>query len=330
MEVIAAIGLSFIPALLYAWLLYWLDRYEKEPRLLLGGVFVWGAIVAAGFAYLLNTVFGIGIFILTNSEGATDIATGSLSAPLVEEGLKALAVLMVFIIFRKEFDSVLDGIIYAGITALGFAATENAFYLYDRGFLESGWEGLWTLFFLRVVFGAWNHPFYTSFTGIGLAAARLNRSNWIKYLAPICGLVLSVFAHFLHNTLAIFVESIETLAVLMVIDWFSWLLMLAILFIAMWQEKRWIIQQLLEEVENGVLSPAQYRVASSRSLRTFAQLTGLGLGRFRDTKRFYDLCTELAYKKHQFSRLGEHTSNPQELIEALRSEVKQLSSKAAA
>ena len=30
---------------------------------------------------------------------------------------------MVFFLFRKEFDSILDGIMYAGITSLGFAAT---------------------------------------------------------------------------------------------------------------------------------------------------------------------------------------------------------------
>lgn len=330
MELIAAFVLSFMPALLYAWLLYWLDRYEKEPRLLLGGVFVWGAVVAAGFAYVLNTVFGVGVYILTSSEGVSDIATSSLSAPLVEESFKALAVLIVFLAFRKEFDSVLDGIIYAGITALGFAATENLVYLYERGYLESGWEGLWALFLLRVVFGAWNHPFYTSFTGIGLAIARLNRTPWIKYLAPLAGWLLSVFSHFLHNTLAIFVESFETLALLVLVDWVNWLVMAAVVVWAIWREKRWILDQLQEEVANGVLSPAQYRVAASRFQRTFAHLTGLGLGRYQDTRRFYDLCTELAYKKHQFARLGESQDNPQQLIEQLRAQVQQLSEKAAA
>ena len=47
-------------------------------------------------------------------------------APIIEESLKGLAVLLVFLLFRKEFDSILDGIVYAAITALGFAATENS------------------------------------------------------------------------------------------------------------------------------------------------------------------------------------------------------------
>lgn len=91
-------------SLLYAYILYWLDRYEKEPLLLLGGVFLWGAIVAAGSAFLVNTTLGLGVFMFTGSEMATDIATGSIIAPLVEETLKGLAVLIVFLIFRREFE----------------------------------------------------------------------------------------------------------------------------------------------------------------------------------------------------------------------------------
>ena len=144
--------LCFIPALIYVMMVYWLDRYEKEPKILIGGVFLWGAIVAAGAAYVLNTVFGLGIYAFTADEALTDLATGALIAPPIEEILTGGAVLLVFLVFSKEFDSILDGIIYAGVTALGFAATENVIYLYDYGFLEDGWEGLWFMFFLRVIF----------------------------------------------------------------------------------------------------------------------------------------------------------------------------------
>ncbi|MDH5507615.1 MAG: PrsW family intramembrane metalloprotease, partial [Anaerolineae bacterium] len=120
MALAASVLLSFIPALIYAVMVYWMDRYEKEPKLLLGGVFLWGAVVAAGAAFILNTIFGITIFALTDSSALADLATGSISAPLFEESLKGMAVLIVFLIFRKEFDSVMDGIVYAGIAALGF------------------------------------------------------------------------------------------------------------------------------------------------------------------------------------------------------------------
>ncbi|NJO84721.1 MAG: PrsW family intramembrane metalloprotease, partial [Blastochloris sp.] len=65
------------------------------------------------------------------------------------------------------------------IVALGFAATENVLYLFFSGYAEDGWGGLFLLFVLRVLLGAWGHAFYTSFIGIGLAMARLNRGRTI-------------------------------------------------------------------------------------------------------------------------------------------------------
>jgi protease PrsW len=194
--------IGYAAALLFAYILYWLDRYEKEPLLLLGGVFLWGAVVAAGSAFLINTTLGLGIYVFTGSNSATDIATGSFIAPLVEETLKGLAVLGVFLVFRREFDSVLDGIIYAGVAALGFAATENTYYIYTCGFQQNSWSGLLMLSLIRVVLVGWQHPFYTAFFGIGLALARLYRNWFIRVFAPIIGLGLAMFTHAFHNTVA--------------------------------------------------------------------------------------------------------------------------------
>src|SRR5512142_490693 len=149
---------AFVPAFLMAAFIYWLDRYEKEPLPLLGAAFFWGAVVAAGGAFIINTLFGLGIYALTGSGDVADQATASLVAPFVEEGLKGLAVLLVFLLFHKEFDSILDGIIYAAITALGFAATENVLYIFGHGYLDNGWSGLWQLVFIRDVIVAWQHP----------------------------------------------------------------------------------------------------------------------------------------------------------------------------
>ena len=188
MAFLAALFFGFVPMFFFAYILYWLDRYEKEPIPLLIGVFAWGMIVAAGGAYVLNTLFGITVFTMTGSEAASNIATGSISAPFVEESLKGMAVLLVFWIFRREFDSILDGIVYAGIAALGFAATENVLYIW-RGYDAGGWGGLFQLVFIRVILVGWQHPFYTAFTGIGFAVARMNRAWLVKIVAPLVGLL---------------------------------------------------------------------------------------------------------------------------------------------
>ena len=215
--------IGFTTSLIFSYVLYWLDRYEKEPLLLLGGVFIWGAVVAAGSAFLFNTVMGLGIFIFTNSDFATTFATGSLIAPVVEEILKGLAVLGVFLFFRSEFDSILDGIIYAGVTALGFAATENVYYIYTYGFQESGWSGLLSLTFIRVILVGWQHPFFTAFTGIGLATARLYKNWLVKILAPLVGLSVAMFTHSFHNTLASFLSGAGGMVIGTATDWTGWL-----------------------------------------------------------------------------------------------------------
>ena len=70
------------------------------------------------------------------------------------------------------------------MTALGFAATENVQYIYEHGYLSGGWEGFWQLAFIRILVVAWQHPFYTAFTGIGLAVARLQKNVFVKTRGP--------------------------------------------------------------------------------------------------------------------------------------------------
>ena len=42
--------------------------------------------------------------------------------------MKGMAVFGVFFFLKREFDGVVDGVIYATFAALGFAATENIIY----------------------------------------------------------------------------------------------------------------------------------------------------------------------------------------------------------
>jgi RsiW-degrading membrane proteinase PrsW (M82 family) len=296
-------------ALLFAYVLYWLDRYEKEPLTLLGGVFLWGAVIAAGSAFLINTFLGVGVYVFTGSNVATDLATGSIIAPLVEEILKGLAVLVVFLVFRSEFDSVLDGIIYAGVAALGFAATENVYYIYTYGFQEGGWRGLESLTFIRVFLVGWQHPFYTSFIGIGLALARLNRSQLVKVFAPLLGLALAMFTHAFHNTLASLTSGYGGLVAGAFFDWTGWLFMFGVILWATAREQQNLKKYLSAELQAGTLSPALFRTASSAWLQMFSRTAALFKGRYRKTARFFQACGEYANKRRQYASLGEESGN---------------------
>ena len=324
MPFLVSLFFGFAPMLFFAIILYWSDRYEKEPWLLLGAVFFWGAIIAAGGAFIINTFLGVGIFIFSNSEAATNLATGSLIAPVVEEFLKGFSVLIVFLIFRKEFDSILDGIIYAGVAALGFAATENTYYIFNNGFLESGWQGLWALVFIRVVLVGWQHPFYTAFTGIGLAKARLNRSIWIKIIAPVVGLGLAIFTHSIHNTLATFLSGLSGMAIGTLIDWTGWFFMFIFILWAINREKQTVKKFLVEEVRSGIITSTNYQIASSSWSQMMVGIKAIFSGRYLNTRRFYQLCGELAHKKLQLAGLGNEDGNLA-TIKSIQTELARLS-----
>lgn len=314
MALLVSIFFGFVPMFLYAAFIYWLDRYEKEPKALLGAAFMWGVIIAAGGAFIINTVFGIGIYVVTGSEALTNLGTASVVAPVVEEILKGMAVAVVFLMFRKEFDSILDGIIYGGIAGLGFAAAENTLYIYRNGYLEGGWEGLFALVIVRVILVGWMHAFFTAFTGIGFAIARLNKNIFIKIIAPIAGLAVAIFTHAFHNTIGNFFYGLSGLGVTIFFDVIGYALMFGFIIWMIVHERNIVKRQLVEEVSTGLITQAQYQKALSPWTLTVAGLSG------RATSRFYHSLGELAHKKEQLLKHGNEKGNTA-IIETLRREL---------
>lgn len=328
MAFLGALFFGFVPMFMFAAFVNWLDRYEKEPKLLLGAAFVWGVVIAGGGAYILNTAFGIGIYALTGSEGAAEVGTTSIVAPIIEEALKGLAVLVVFLLFRNEFDSVLDGIIYAAVTAMGFAAIENVLYIYRNGFLEGGWEGFWVLVVIRVMLVGWMHPFFTAFTGIGLAIARMTRNVLVKIIAVPTGYAIAVTSHAFHNTFSGLIGGFEGLLAGTFVDYMGYAVMLIFIIWMIVYERNILRKHLHEEVTAGMISPKQYNTAIS-FFQTNAHLSALTSGTYRSTSRFYQVCGELAHKKEQLAKVGDEKGNTK-IIEKLRAELVQLGPQARA
>lgn len=326
MPFLVSLFFGFVPMFIFAYILYWTDRYEREPKILLGAVFFWGVAIAAGGAFIINTVLGLGVYVFTGSESATDMATGSVIAPIVEESLKGLAVLIVFLIFRREFDSILDGIVYAGIVALGFAATENTHYIYNFGYVDGGWEGLWFLVFVRVILVGWQHPFYTAFIGIGFAASRLSRSGFVKFIAPLLGFGVAILTHAFHNTFASLSGGLSGLALGTALDWTGWFFMFLFMLWALSGERKLLKLHLQEEYTLGLISAPQYHTAISAGKQSAARFRALTHGGYRDTNRFYKICGELAHKKHQYHKLGNEKNNV-EIIQKYRAELEALKDK---
>jgi hypothetical protein len=102
----------------------------------------------------------------------------------------------------------------------------------------------------------------------------------------------------------------------------GWFFMLLFIIWMIVHERNILKRHLLPEVNNGLISPAQYRTAISFA-QTGARLNALSSGSYRATARFYQACGELAHKKEQWSKLGNEKGNLS-IIERLRGELAQL------
>ncbi len=311
---------ALIPTLFYVAIIYWVDRYEKEPWWLLVSAFLWGAIPSIIVAYIANSLLSIPFYWLAGQTGG-DALAASLIAPPVEETIKGLAVLGIFLLWRHEIDSPLDGIIYGAMVGMGFAMIENVYYFVNT-YQTSGAEALGMNIFMRGIIFGLNHALFTSMTGLGVALARMTTNQFARFAAPIGGWMAAMFLHFVHNTAVSSGNALCLLAFLS--DWGGVTLVLVIIIWALVQERRWLKQYLVEEVSNYTLTVNQYKLASSsrqRAKYTWNQLLTQGPGAYFAAARFFRKCSELAYKKHHHTLFADEKSG--ELIESLRADLRE-------
>ena len=197
MQILLGLILSLLTSgaasVVYVWLVWWLDHYEKEPWWMLALVFLWGALPAVLIAGVVELVLDLPISVL--GEGlAYQFAGASVAAPVVEELSKGVIVLAVWLLAPAEFDGVLDGIVYGAMAGLGFAFTENIFY-FVGSLSEGGW-GVWTMVvLLRAVLFGLNHAFFTGLTGAAIGYARQSRrGSRGRRLLPLLGLGGAILA----------------------------------------------------------------------------------------------------------------------------------------
>jgi len=288
---------------LYATVVWWFDRYEREPLWLMSLAFVWGAAPAAIISLVAEGVFQIPVAALAGQ--ATTLISTSLVAPFVEEVAKGAALVGIYLVFRSEFDDVLDGILYGTLIGFGFAMTENILY-FMSAFSEHGW-GAWvvTVFLRAIVFG-FNHAFFTGITGAGIGYARLTPQFWKRVAVSGLALSIAISFHVMHN---LFVSTGTAICFLSLFtDFVGVGAIFVLLLVAAWQEKRWVRKELAAEVEGGWLSMAEVEEVASYRRRLAARLKAFSRGgwsEMRRTGRWQQQMTELAFKKQLRRRRGD-------------------------
>ncbi len=289
---------SVAPALLYSLLIWWLDRYEKEPWGLLAATFIWGAVPAIVLSLVAELILGIPVHALFG-EAAAQLISGSLIAPVVEELAKGMAILLVFLLFRHEFDGILDGIVYGALVGFGFAMTENG--LYFLGALLDGAATWLTVVFVRTLVFGLNHGLFSGIVGLGLGYSVVASTAWRRWLAPPLALGVAIVVHAVHN-LSVSLAGDLGWPVLMGLlnDWGGVIVLLLIVLLSWDHEREWILRELGAEVEAGRLSSDEYATAASYTRRVSAQWRALwrhGPGHARRVRRFHQVATELAFAK---------------------------------
>jgi RsiW-degrading membrane proteinase PrsW (M82 family) len=196
---------AFVPVIPVIALYLWLDRYEPEPTRYIVFALCWGAFIATLAAIFINTEVSHRLA----ETGVGGDRSAVFVAPPVEEFAKGSVILLLALVRRKEFDGIIDGLVYAGMVGVGFAFTENILY-YGRVFntlseeagSDAGLRGAFALFIVRGVISPFAHPLFTSFTAIGIGIAIRHRSTVVRFLAPVVGYLAAVAAHASWNASA--------------------------------------------------------------------------------------------------------------------------------
>ena len=125
--------LAIAPVFIIILYIYFKDKYEKEPKRLLFYNFLLGAIVSIVITTVLYYVINIILPLTNHTSIFQQFIKAFLVVGLTEEFSKYIIV-RYYVQTNKAFNEPFDGIVYTVMVSMGFAATENIFYVLEGGY----------------------------------------------------------------------------------------------------------------------------------------------------------------------------------------------------
>lgn len=185
----------------------WADRYRPQRLVVWYLVLGWGAAIATFISLHVNTWAAQQLAVTGNGDPATSARAAIFVAPFVEEAAKASVLFLIAILARYRLTSKVSMIVLAGLSAAGFAFTENIIY-YARAIMYSSQNisvgdaaaAVNDLVWLRGFWTCFGHPLFTMMTGIGVAVALRTRSKVVRVLAPLAGYGAAALLHMVFNS----------------------------------------------------------------------------------------------------------------------------------
>lgn len=233
-------------------------------------------------------------------------------APFVEEAAKASVLFFLAALYRERLTTKLNLVALGGLSAVGFAFTENIIY-FMRAVLQvssdittgNGDEALNQLAFLRGVLTSWGHPLFTAATAFGLALGMRQRSRLARILYPLAGYVVAAGEHMFFNLQASSARSQEdTVKFFGIFGGMAVLTLLSFTFTNWIREGRLVRARLTDYERMGWLQADDPKTFSSGIKRIALVLLSLlvGLRRCWATIRLIRAMVQLAYLRDSMTR----------------------------
>ncbi len=308
---------AFIPMIGFLLLVWWMDRYLRQPLWMVALVFVWGAVgaVSVGITgsqfleYPIAQVFG---------RQATDAIGAIFIAPVVEEVAKGCVLLLVAM--RRDFNSVADGVVFGAAAGLGFGMTENFLY-FNQVYGSAGFSAWIENIYVRTLYSAVLHCVTTSTFGMALGFVKFRSETPRKGWIVLGGLALAMILHGFWNACMVLGDTFHSpilvqagLAALPVLV----ILLLIVYQISLYMEGRIFRAELMEESEMGTIPASDVPTLTSYLGRKGKNWCPPNVNR----EQYIALAMGLASRRHQWkSAKGRRKARLESALSELRTKL---------
>lgn len=189
MEALSITALALAPTLSLAFFIYMADRYDKKPLKWLLLAFLLGAVVIVLPVLYENLIERFGIYVDPRSKVRTT-AYAFYGVGFGEEISKFLILRLFF--FKKKFNNEpINAIVYAVMVGMGFASTENIYYIYASDTRE-------ITAIIRALTAIPAHAFFGIIMGYFMGQAKFTYSFKRTRLVAI-GVILAMLIHGIYD-----------------------------------------------------------------------------------------------------------------------------------
>lgn len=173
MQVYFILFAAILPAFLLVLYIWWKDKYQREPFVMILRGVMYG-VLSAGLAIALEGLIQALGVVPDQPQGFLEALWKAFGlAAIPEESVKLL---MLWLLLRNNpyFDERIDGIVYACCVGMGFAGTENVIYLFAN---MDHWE---TVAVQRAIFAVPGHFMFAVAMGYLYSMLYFGDMSWRK------------------------------------------------------------------------------------------------------------------------------------------------------